>query len=428
MDQPFFEIYIKNMIHGDTVVYWGLERGFNDTGPYYYRLQWAETSTGDWVDVDTGPLIDVFSAVDSAQHVWAKELETYYRIILTTQEGVYTSFPQQASGTWNKREWLVGRDICRKEWLRLTKQVGVEGWLLKRKICGAKCNCVDWDNPSDSGNSSCTTCFGTGIVGGYWTAVHTYVDSDLKPRAKEFDDTAGMKEDLVTKGRFFAYPHLATYDVFVEKGTDKRWIIRKVDNVAELRGQPLVYSAEMRLAAFTDPVYNVPLSQTPVSSSSEAYTPDYWTPSSSSSEIPVEEQCTICSDCSSSSSSASSSSSSSSSSAQPETCPANPGFPEGEWLWWDDCSESWVLGNPEAGNVWYTSQVDPGKEFPYLPTFSWDAVDGTLPAPTLTYVTGGFDVTDAGAWWMNGAYRLAGTHNGTYVYKGTLYSSSLAPE
>jgi hypothetical protein len=430
MDQPFFEIYVKNVVRGGTTVYWGLQRWFNDVGPYRFRLQWAETKHGQWEDVPTAPLIDVYWAEDPNQRMWAKELESYYRVILTTADGEYVSFPQQASGTWNKREWLIARDICRKEWLRLEKQVGVRGYLLKRKIWGERCTaCTDWDNPTDPSDSSCTVCWGTGIVGGYFPAIATYIDSNLIPREKEIADNAGMRENLTTQARMFGYPHVATYDIFIDAKTDRRWIVRKVDNVAELRGQPLIYNAEIRLAPFTDPVYDIPLNPTPSSVSSVSSASSTTSSSSSSSSAcPTSSSSSQLSSSSSSSSSSSQSSSSSSSSLYPNEPPF---FEEGwdKYLWYDDATRSWVLGSPDPDfEVFYISEMDSEKAWPYIPTFEWHAVGAQTPVPVFEYVAGGsFVVTNAGTVSVNGLYTPTGTWNDTYVYQRSSSSSSSVP-
>jgi hypothetical protein len=52
-------------------------------------------------------------------------------------------------------------------------------------------------------------------------------------------------------------PQVFSYDVWVDKDSDFRWIIHSVKNLVEVRGIPIIVQAEMRLAPFTHPVYSI---------------------------------------------------------------------------------------------------------------------------------------------------------------------------
>lgn len=267
MTQPFLEIYVDHMPRGGSIVYWGLRRDFCDEGPYTFQLQWAESVEADFIDAGD-PVVNQFFTTDTLRRVWAKSIESYYRVTLTTAEGVYTSFPQQANGVWNKRDWLLARDIMRKERLLMRKFTGWEGNLLKRKVWGEVCpDCADWDTREVSAGK-CMTCFGTGKVGGYWAGYETWayeMQAGPQQRNKTWpDDATYIHEDQTLQMRMSAYPHLATYDVFVENDSGRRYVIRNIAVAAEIRGIPLINIVEMRLAPTTDIVYDVPVAPNPV--------------------------------------------------------------------------------------------------------------------------------------------------------------------
>lgn len=424
MSQPFFEIYTQNKITGGTVIFWGLSRCFNDPGPYMFTVEWAETPTGEWQVVPTGPLIDTYWAEDPVQRLYAKEFELYYRIRMETPNGQHTSFAQQAAGTWNKREWLIARDICRKEWLRLSKQVGVPCFLLKRKIAGPRCEtCVDWDNNRDSAVSDCPDCYGTGITGGYWAPFDTFMDTSTFPRNKEFAENVGLKEDVVTEVRLFGYPHVSTYDILVDKSSDRRWVVRKVENVAELRGQPLVYTAEIRLAPFTDPIYKIPMTP-PEPPPYVQHEDEFEPPVVEPEEIPVAPYCPPVG-------------------PQPEAqeeapevqeeAPEEPETVEGVvdpqlgpnwapnsddlWIWYDNNTQTWAIGSMNPLLVRYSSQRDSDRLWPYLGSLDWFQ-NGTLdPGLAISYISqSNLFITGAVDPDVNGSYHTAGTYNGTYMF------------
>lgn len=258
-DQVFFEIYADVIPAGPSTVFWGLKREFMEPGPYTFQLQWAEAATAEFTDVGA-PVVDTFSAVDPEPRLFAKALETYYRIILTAGNGeVFTSFPQQGNGVWDKRDWLQAREISRKEMLLLKKFVGWKGWLLKRKVGGPPClECVDWDAHTAKGG--CDSCFGTGKAGGYWTAVrHYWYPYDGFKREKKYSDNAGLGESHTHVVRMLSCPHVSTYDVLVNEDTGERFIVRNIKDSAARKGIPIVSTVELRLEEFSGVVYKIPL-------------------------------------------------------------------------------------------------------------------------------------------------------------------------
>lgn len=262
---PFFEIVVRNdpnpLSNNGTLISWGLRRTFCDPGPYAFEVQWAETPRGQWHTVETGPLTDTYFAIDGHKRMCSKEMESYYRIMLTTPTASYLSFAKGSNSYWKKRDWLLGREICRKERLLMRKFTGWEGYVLKRKIWGEKCpRCADFDS-DEVGEGKCPVCFGTGKIGGYWEGYPTYAyNMEGGPtQFKELDDTVGMKEDIGIKSmRMLAYPHLSTNDIFVHEESGRRYYIRPVNIAAEIKGVPIVYVVTLKLAPFTDVAYEVP--------------------------------------------------------------------------------------------------------------------------------------------------------------------------
>ena len=56
-------------------------------------------------------------------------------------------------------------------------------------------------------------------------------------------------------------PLLQETDVWVSRETDDRYYIQKIQDIAEIRGVPLVANVELRPAPYTDIIYTVAIPQ-----------------------------------------------------------------------------------------------------------------------------------------------------------------------
>lgn len=276
----FDRIQIVTQPTGGTVIAWGLRPGFKATGPFHFYVDFGRSGTHDeWEALNQTPLVDQCVFVDAQQHYWDHLVDYYYRIRLVLPNGdVHVSMPQQANGLWCKRDWLIARDIIRKEYLLQRKRTNITavGFILKRRRWGQVCErCKEFDT-GEVVNSNCTLCYGTGFVGGYFKAVDFRITTDA-PWAREFkrDPTVGNRNDVAQRGRAVSFPYLDTNDIYVRRDSGQRFYVNQLNNIAELGGIPLVVSVELRLAPVTDIIYTIPLfggssSSSPVSSSSGA--------------------------------------------------------------------------------------------------------------------------------------------------------------
>jgi len=406
---PFFEIYVKNRPRGGTIVYWGLRRDFLGRGPYTFELQWAESNEADWETVTA--VVDTYWAEDPERRLFAKAKESWYRIKLsyftpTGDPREEYSTPHQATGVWNKRDWLVARDICRKEQLLAKKFTGRAGYILKRKVWGEVCpECADYDTGEVS-NGHCPVCFGTGKRGGYWPGHLTYAweMQSGASQQKKINDNVGMVNNRGTKMRALAYPNFESYDIFVDEQTGERFVIREVSNVANIKGIPLVNVCEFRLAPYTDIVYEVPI-----------VPPEYTEPEAQVITTVVQPEGVI---------------------EIPETAPdplddpapeptSEPEEPQIETelhvptepyygVWWEAESQEWYIGTTigdETSALYRTNDAQSNPFF--LDAYEWTAIGGG-PGFVLTLETNGFTITGDPA--VAGSYLRSGTYDNAYAY------------
>lgn len=258
----FYQVRVDYAMRGTTRVTWEIRPRFPDPLPWLFRLQVSRNGGNTWESVGV-EIANVFYAYDDEPRLFGKDMRIVYRIQMTTDTDTYYSEAAQPFGWLRKRQWLVAREIIRRHTLQV-KQTGLrslDGYLLKRRIEGTRCTCLD---PYTGGitNHDCADCHGTGFVDGYWQAVENCM-LDMSPEAhgtqRDNQLMRGTVTDMVARGKFVGIPVLNRGDIWLDKESDRRYYIWNVQNVSEINQVPIIVTAELRLAEATDAIYNVPL-------------------------------------------------------------------------------------------------------------------------------------------------------------------------
>jgi hypothetical protein len=132
--------------------------------------------------------------------------------------------------------------------------------LLKRRLYGTACECVD-SMTGETRIPDCPICYGTGIVGGYFAPYPCfYVEFSRKKIRSHVSDIGTTNDGPVVAGRMLNTPQIHSYDVWVDRGSDQRWIIHKIESEIEIRGIPIIlHPVEMRMAPFSHIIYSFPI-------------------------------------------------------------------------------------------------------------------------------------------------------------------------
>lgn len=154
----------------------------------------------------------------------------YYRVravefdpTITTSLQTFTSLPV----TWDGDLDLVGLYIV-EEHLFLHRYVsGVPTMIFKRRKDGLYCpEC--WDEVLKRvTKSACTTCYGTGKLGGFYPPYEAWMNFEPDPKVVQVAEW-GQRQASQTDIQFTDYPLLNDGDMIIEMKTDRRW---KVSNV-----------------------------------------------------------------------------------------------------------------------------------------------------------------------------------------------------
>jgi len=263
LPNPFERAIAKYSVNGTTRIEWVLSRLFSDLQPHVFTLQGNHSSTqsSDFEDIGL-PVENVFYAEDDEKRVFAQTNDFYYRVKLVTPLAIYYSETVSAYKNLQFRDWRLARDVIRKETLRHNKYTSLTGFLLKRKRYGSRCTaCTDYLTDEVT-NSDCTVCKGTGLLQGYFAAVPSFLEIALHQQREEMDNVqaVGTKKDMVFQNcRMLGDPVPDSYDVFVDSGSDRRFIIHEIISAAEMRGYPVATNVNVRQANFSDIVYSIPM-------------------------------------------------------------------------------------------------------------------------------------------------------------------------
>lgn len=259
----FDRIHVLPLIRGGTRVEWSIHPRFRDPSPYLFQLQVGRTSnplSDDWEDVGEA-VEDTYFAEDPEQRLYGMGSWTHYRIQLTTSVATYLSNPASVLGDFDKPDWTRIQALSRQLSQRLRKKAGTEGYLLKRRIYGEPCTCLD-QQTGEVRLPNHDRCYGTGIVDGYFDPYPCYFVEFLsqKKTRSHVSDLQTQNDGPVVSARMLNVPMLHSYDVFVDKGSDQRWIVHKIEAEVEVRGVPVILApVELRLAPFSHIIYTLPI-------------------------------------------------------------------------------------------------------------------------------------------------------------------------
>jgi hypothetical protein len=258
----FDRVYVTAAPNGTKVIEWRLNTCFPiPYGTPEFYIEFAR-SAGEWERLNEDePVVNSCVYVDPEKRRCGYDNNVYYRVVMVVGGETYNSKPERTIGVWNKHDWLIARDVVRKEYLRLKRYVGTFGYLLRKREHGVPCtDCQDFDT-EETISANCGGCFGTGIIGGYYDAIPYYVDLSGTASQRDVQSPFGDVDNRRRSARAVAYPMVTTYDLWIDADKNKRYVIRQVEMSVEIKGRPLVYNFELRELPANAIEYQIPLEQ-----------------------------------------------------------------------------------------------------------------------------------------------------------------------
>jgi len=252
-------------------VQWDVEPDAGVSGDYIFHVERAGSPGGPWTDI-SGPLLDTISYKDDLTdsslntedvNISALNRELYYRVRaidpVSTEDysepvnlegvssvtistgitgmGLTVSDSEQQQINPNiaisvrpktdRRKRLLRRKLLRDQYIALRHFNGVDARIAKRRHFGTRCpTCAD-TLTSQSLIYNCTTCYGTGWTGGFFTPLSTFVK--ISPAATREDVTElGNTSQRSTTLQTISYPKLEPGDLVIEVDMNRRWLVTHV--------------------------------------------------------------------------------------------------------------------------------------------------------------------------------------------------------
>lgn len=258
----FDRVRVWHVATGGSRVEWQLHSQFLDPTPHSIQLQVGRTAVpaaDDWTNVGL-PVTNANYAVDDSQRLFGKTPWTHYRLQLTTPLGVYYSKPESVLGSLSRSDWLKWKNNLRQWDFQLRHGPGgQEGFLLKRRLYGERCSCLD-TRTLEIKDPQHLACFGTGFTLGYFEPMGCiYAELGLRLTREKLDGQRGTTNDLVVGARMLAVPQLMNQDVWVDKDTDIRYFISDVQHTSEIRGVPVSCDIKLKPAPLSHVIYQFPI-------------------------------------------------------------------------------------------------------------------------------------------------------------------------
>lgn len=245
---------------GGFDVYWTIA-GNNFTPSFMVQI--AETESGPWQNAIISQVPDLF-ALGLGNEITNMQALVWFKVqVYNGATLMLTSPAMDHRRGMIRREYLRYREILRRKRLYLDKTPCDPAWLMRRRIYGQRCT-VCCDEIIDSPVSSdCTTCYGTGITGGFYPLVEMKGDwfygSTPRNTNKTLKDTPGPTQVQKSKIATFGVPDAKSEDIWIDRGTGYRYLIEQVVPEA-YAGSIIGQQLEVSRLPTQHPAYNFPTS------------------------------------------------------------------------------------------------------------------------------------------------------------------------
>lgn len=251
-------------------VQWTL-RGPLAPGDYDFTLYRAGGPEGPW-DLVAAGLRNAYCALDGlAQPVgttpdtWLRPNQLsmtrnfFYRVVAVGPTGEQGEDVAEMGATLPPKQRQLWRKLVRDEYLALRKFTGIPVAVLKRRQWGERCRpCVD-KVTKEILRAHCTSCWGTGFVGGFWDPVLTYARrSPLQTTSQVApEDKTDVAQTRVT---MMAVPRAEQSDVLVFLPDNKRFLVDQQSETS-IRGVPVHQSVFVTLLPASHVLYKLPVDE-----------------------------------------------------------------------------------------------------------------------------------------------------------------------
>lgn len=254
------QLYVLPNYYAGHTYTWDVAKEFTDPGPWTFQVQQNETgreeSEDDWVTLNDLPLSNVFSYTDDYKVLHSKDFVTIYRVVMTTPNGVYKSTHVGPYNQLPRKDFLIAREVMRKELLDMREYGGVPIGIWKTDVFGEDCPECIHPTTGQQLDPDCPVCLGTGKKEGWHGPYQGFGKFSPRSSNKTLDELT-MHDPQIFQVRTLAYPFLISSDILVDLTSDRRYSIEKVESAFEMRRIPIVYNLTVTELTPSDSLYRL---------------------------------------------------------------------------------------------------------------------------------------------------------------------------
>lgn len=254
---PIRAVRISPSYLGGFLFCWEVSGGFNDPAPWTFVVQRGPSEKGPWDDISPELVNVVAWREEGGKNLVGKANTLYFRVAMETPRKRYFSHPVQPYGDLPRREYLLAREIIRREALRARVLAGVECDLYIRSTFGPKCtHCID-PVTGDVRDGNCRWCLGTGRYPAYFGPHRTMFSFSPDTAHTKANSADGTHESKTFEALVIGNPVIKKGDVVVDLRQDKRYVVGMSSVVAEVRRVACLQRVGFDEAPLNDPIYRI---------------------------------------------------------------------------------------------------------------------------------------------------------------------------
>ena len=217
---------------------WEVSGGLADPAPWFFQVELAEGPAGPWQPIS--PVLSCRSTwKDTIVRRAGKDNVFFYRLTLTTPVSRYCSEVSTPYGDLGRREYLLARDIMRREVLHGRTLAGIQADLWSVSTWGPKCTvCLDPITKMIT-NTDCPVCLGTGHAVPYNGPYTFWITTSPTQHVTQMSgDGTGLRQPVNKEIRAIGALMMNKNDVLATRDDDKRYYIDETESIVELRTVP----------------------------------------------------------------------------------------------------------------------------------------------------------------------------------------------
>jgi len=238
---------------------WQVPDTFASPRPWTFSIEVSPDGLSEWSTV-VSDLVNVFAwQQPNKPGKHDSDLDPFYRVVLVTGDDLmYTSAVKGCYGDLPKRDYLIAKEMMRKELLMLRKSSGVICELWKRMKTGIKCQYCTDAVTGETISTKCPYCLGAKYEGGYTGPYEVWASFSPRKSDKKFEAGGyGLTDSQQFTVKLIGHPFINSGDVVVDKLADRRYSIQVIDSLVEVRRVPILTTCAATELSMSDMAYKL---------------------------------------------------------------------------------------------------------------------------------------------------------------------------